>query len=232
MINIFKRLLKIGQSEIHALVDKMEDPIHMIEQGIRDLKEELAEVIEKLAQAKASKIRLENKAEQNRERAEQMEEKAKTILLKYHAGKLETDVANRLAKEALLNKQDLVAELDTLQDQIESQGQAVEKIAQQLEILRYNISRWEKELTILKAKQKVTQASELANRHIATMDTHGTIVMLERMKNKAEYSEDLAQAYEEIARQNTLHDEKEIKSKEKSAEEELESLKQQLKKEE
>ncbi|MBD1433140.1 PspA/IM30 family protein [Sphingobacterium sp. DN00404] len=230
MMNIFKRLLKIGQSEIHALVDRMEDPIHMIEQGIRDLKEELAEVIEKLAQAKASKIRLENKAEQNRERAEQMEEKAKTILLKYHAGKLETDVANRLAKEALLNKQDLVAELDTLQDQIESRGQAVEKIAQQLEILRYNISRWEKELTILKAKQKVTQASELANRHIATMDAHGTIDMLKRMKTKAEDDEDLAQAYAEIAQQNMINEVEDIKSKEKSAEEELENLKRELKK--
>lgn len=230
MMNIFKRLLKIGQSEIHALVDRMEDPIHMIEQGIRDLKEELAEVIEKLAQAKASKIRLENKAEQNRERAEQMEEKAKTILLKYHAGKLETDVANRLAKEALLNKQDLVAELDTLQDQIESQGQAVEKIAQQLEILRYNISRWEKELTILKAKQKVTRASELANRHIATMDTHGTIDMLERMKLKAKDSEDLAQAYAEIAEETALNEATTIKDRKKSVEEELENLKRELKK--
>ncbi|TYR37931.1 PspA/IM30 family protein [Sphingobacterium phlebotomi] len=230
MMNIFKRLLKIGQSEIHALVDRMEDPIHMIEQGIRDLKEELAEVIEKLAQAKASKIRLENKAEQNRERAEQMEEKAKTILLKYHAGKLGTDVANRLAKEALLNKQDLVAELDTLQDQIESQGQALEKIAQQMEVLRYNISRWEKELTILKAKQKVTRASELANRHIATMDTHGTIDMLERMKLKAKDSEDLAQAYAEIAEETAFNEVNTIKNKKKSVEEELENLKQELKK--
>lgn len=232
MISIFKRLLKIGQSEIHALVDRMEDPIHMVEQGIRDLKKELADITEQLAQAKASKIRLSNKAEHNRRHAEQMEEKARTILLKHHAGELEINVANRLAKEALLYKQDLLAELDNLQDQIESQGEVVEKISQKLEILRYNISKWEKELTILKAKQKVTQASELANRHIATMDTNGTIDMLERMKNKAEHSEDLAEAYAEIARQNTIHDEEEIKSKEKSVEEELESLKQQLKKEE
>lgn len=230
MISIFKRLLKIGQSEIHALVDRMEDPIHMIEQGVRDLKEELAEVTERLAQAKASKIRLQNKALGNSEKAKQMEEKAKTILLNYHAGELETDVANRLAKEALLHKQDLTAELDDLQGQIEDQGQAMEKIAQQLEILRYNISKWEKELTILKAKQKVTRASELANRHIANMDTHGTIDMLERMKAKTEDSEDLAQAYAEIAEETALNKVSEIKSKEKSAEEELENLKQELKK--
>ncbi|HLT88032.1 MAG TPA: PspA/IM30 family protein [Sphingobacterium sp.] len=231
MISIFKRLLKIGQSEIHALVDRMEDPIHMIKQGIRDLKEELVEVTERLAQAKASKIRLENKAEENSEKAKRMEEKAKTVLLKCHAGELETNVANRLAKEALVHKQDLMVELDDLQDQIESQEKAAEKIVQQLEILRHNISKWEKELTILKAKQKVTCASELANRHIATMDTHGTIDLLERMKAKAKDSEDLAQAYAEIAQQNTVKEVEEIKSKEKSAEEELENLKQRLKKE-
>src|SRR5690606_6290276 len=110
-------------------------------------------------------------------------------LLKGDAGEIEISLANRLAKEALLQKQDLAITIDELQNQIESQGQAIEKIVQQLEILRYNISKWEKELTTLKAKQKVNQASELANQHIANMDTHGTIDMLERMKTKARDSE-------------------------------------------
>ncbi|VTP96309.1 PspA/IM30 family protein [Sphingobacterium daejeonense] len=34
-MNIFKRLLKIGQAEIHALVEKMEDPISLTEQGLK-----------------------------------------------------------------------------------------------------------------------------------------------------------------------------------------------------
>ena len=34
-MNIFKRIFRIGQAEIHAVVDKMEDPIKMTEQGIR-----------------------------------------------------------------------------------------------------------------------------------------------------------------------------------------------------
>lgn len=229
-MNIFKRLLKLGQSEIHALVDRMEDPIHIIEQGIRDLKEDLAELTERLAQAKASRIRLENKAEENSQQAERMEEKARTVLLKSETGALDPNDANRLAKEALLQKQDLLISLDDLHDQIETQGQAVEKISQQLEILRYNISRWEKELAILRAKQKVTQASELANRHIATMDSQGTIDMLERMKAKAADSEHLAQAYAEMAEETAFDEVNNIKNKEKSVEEELENLKQQLKK--
>ena len=159
-----------------------------------------------------------------------MEEKAKVALLKGDAGEIEISLANRLAKEALLQKQDLAITIDELQNQIESQGQAIEKIVQQLEILRYNISKWEKELTTLKAKQKVNQASELANQHIANMDTHGTIDMLERMKTKARDSESMAKAYEQMAQQNAVRESTEIQDRDKSVAEELENLKQQLKK--
>ena len=38
MPGIFERLFKTGQAEAHALIDKMEDPIKLSEQAIRDLK--------------------------------------------------------------------------------------------------------------------------------------------------------------------------------------------------
>ena len=37
-MGIFSRLFKVGQAEAHAMVDKLEDPIKITEQGIRDLK--------------------------------------------------------------------------------------------------------------------------------------------------------------------------------------------------
>src|SRR5690606_7750220 len=110
-----------------------------------------------------------------------------------------------------------------------SQGQAIEKIVQQLEILRYNISKWEKELTTLKAKQKVNQASELANQHIANMDTHGTIDMLERMKTKGRDSESMDKAYEPLPQQNAVRAATEIQARDNTVAEELESFKQQIK---
>ncbi len=52
-MNIFKRLFRIGQAEIHAAVDKMEDPIKMTEQGLRELREDLTEATEAYAKVKA-----------------------------------------------------------------------------------------------------------------------------------------------------------------------------------
>ena len=40
-MNIFRRLFNIGKAEANSAIDKMEDPIKMTEQGIRDMKLDL-----------------------------------------------------------------------------------------------------------------------------------------------------------------------------------------------
>ena len=56
-MNIFRRLFKIGSAEANSLVDKLEDPIKMTEQGIRDLKNDLGSALQALAEVKALAIR-------------------------------------------------------------------------------------------------------------------------------------------------------------------------------
>lgn len=56
-MNIFARLFKIGKAEIHSVIEGFEDPINMTEQGIREMKEQLAKSVEALAQLKALSIR-------------------------------------------------------------------------------------------------------------------------------------------------------------------------------
>ncbi|TJY64613.1 PspA/IM30 family protein [Sphingobacterium alkalisoli] len=227
-MNIFKRLLKIGQSEIHALVDKMEDPISMTEQGIRDLKEELATTTERYAKAKAFQIRSDNKIAENKEKIKQLEDKAMRILLKANTGEITTEAANKLAKEALLQKKDLIEHTLTLQTQVEGHKLTLNEVAQNLEILQLNISKWEKELTTLRAKQKVSTASELANKQIANMENNSTIDMLERLKAKVATDASLADAYGEIAAQNAADKFNQLDEVNKAVSEELNELKKQL----
>ena len=58
MLGMFKRFFKVAQSEAHAALDKIEDPIKMAEQGIRDLKKDLNNSLKNLAEVKAMTIRL------------------------------------------------------------------------------------------------------------------------------------------------------------------------------
>ena len=59
-MNIFKRIFKMGEAEAHSAVDKLENPIKMTEQGIRDLKKDLDKSLHALAEVKAMAIRSKN----------------------------------------------------------------------------------------------------------------------------------------------------------------------------
>ena len=68
-MSVFKRLFKIGQAEAHTIVDKLEDPIKLTEQGIRDLKKDLDESLKALAEVKAMSIRAKKESAEARSRA-------------------------------------------------------------------------------------------------------------------------------------------------------------------
>ena len=61
-MGIFNRIFKLGQSEAHSAIDKFEDPIKMTEQGIRDLKKDMTEAMQALAQVKSMTIRARREA--------------------------------------------------------------------------------------------------------------------------------------------------------------------------
>jgi phage shock protein A len=101
-MNIFKRLFSIGKAEAHSAIDKMEDPIKLTEQGIRDMKKDLDKSLEALAQVKAMAIRASNDKEQYALKADDYQNKAMLILKKAQKGELKAVDADRLAKEALI----------------------------------------------------------------------------------------------------------------------------------
>ena len=62
-MSIFQRLFQIGQAEAHNVINKLEEPIRMTEQGIRDLKSDLQGGMIGLAEVKGLAIRLTKEAE-------------------------------------------------------------------------------------------------------------------------------------------------------------------------
>ena len=64
------------------------------------------------------------------------------------------------------------------------------------------IAKYENELKTLKARVKVSKATQNLNKQMANLDSGSTISMLERMKDKVEEQEALAESYGEIANEN------------------------------
>jgi len=230
-MNFFKRLFKMGQAEANSALDNMEDPIKLTEQGIRDMKVDLEKSLEALAQVKALAIRSKNEGEEFLSKVENYQEKAMLLLTKAKNGNLEISEAERLAKEALIKKEEssLHAE-NSKQESVKLEG-SVAQLEKNVAEIKKNISRWENELKTLKARVKVSNATQKLNKQMADIDASSTVSMLERMKDKVNQEEALAEAYGEIANANKSVDDeidKAIDITKDTAENELTKLKEQM----
>jgi len=230
-MNIFRRLFKIGESETNSAIDKMEDPIKMTEQGIRDMKLDLDKSLEALAQVKALAIRAKNEQEEHQNKVDDYQNKAILILKKAQAKEMGVSEADRLAKAALVQKE--AAEQQVLQSQEDAVKfeNNVAQIQKSIQTIKGNIGNWENELKTLKARVKVSNATKNLNKQMAELDSTGTVSMLERMKEKVAQEEALAEAYGDIANATKSIDEEIDKAADTSkakADDDLEKLKAQL----
>jgi len=202
-MNIFKRMFRIGQSEVNSGIDKLEDPIKMTEQGIRDLKGDLNKSIEALASVKAMSIRARKEGETYGQKTKDYEKKAMLLLGRAQSGEMDAADAERLAKEALARKR----ENEGLQTRAAAEQQRlqqnVEKMQVKINNLRSNIGSWENELKTLKSRVKVSEASERLNKQLANVDSSSTVSLLERMREKVDEQEAIAESYGEIAESNS-----------------------------
>jgi len=201
-MNILNRLFKIGQSEAHAAVNQLEDPIKMTEQGLRDLRQDLDKSLHGLAEVKAMAIRARNEGESLHAKAADYENKAVLLLQRAHRGELDSAEADRLASEALLKKAENEAQAArAATDQAQFEKSAAQ-LDQNVATLKSTISQWENELKTLKARVTVSTATININKQLAQLDSSGTVALLERMKEKIAVQEALAESYGEIAQQS------------------------------
>ncbi|GIX47018.1 MAG: hypothetical protein KatS3mg131_1229 [Candidatus Tectimicrobiota bacterium] len=205
-MGIFQRLFKIGQSEAHAVLDQLEDPIKMTEQGIRDLKRELQQAMAALAEVKGVAIRLQKEGEDAKRQAGEYERKAILLLQRFKEGQLEQAQAERLATEALAKKDSASERAARLLREAEQQQRLAAQLQEKVLQLKSTISRYENELITLRARARTAASTRKINQQLAKLDASSTLAMLERMRQKVEEDEALAQAYGEIADVDTSVD--------------------------
>jgi phage shock protein A len=198
-MSIFRRIFKVTQSEAHAMVDKIEDPIKMTEQGIRDLKQDLQKAMTSLAEVKGMAIRTRRDAENKKKLAADYERKAMLLLQKMQNGQLDQAEAERLATEALNQKEENAAEAVRLTQEADRHEQMGNQLQANVNKIKSTITTYENDLVTLKARSKTAAATKKINQQIARIDSSGTIAMLEKMKAKVEEDESLAEAYGEMA---------------------------------
>ena len=199
MAGFFQRLFKIGQSEAHAVLDNMEDPIRLTEQGIRDLKKDLQSSMTSLAEVKAIAIRLKKDGEGNKTVAADYERKAMLLLQKVEKSELEQEEAERLATEALKKKAESAQTAAQALKDWKRQDAMANELQGKIEQLKSTITKYENDLVTLKARARTAASTKKINQQLAKIDSSSTIALLEKMRTKVQEDESLAEAYGSMA---------------------------------
>lgn len=197
-MNFLKRLFNLGMAEANDALDKLEDPIKMTEQGIRDLKEDLNKSLQGLAELKALAIRTKRDQATAIQQSREAENKAVMLLQKAAAGHIAQSEADRLASEMLRKKQETDNQANYLGQEVIKHEESVAKMSQAIQTLKTKINAYENEARTLKARAKVSAATKKINKQLSQIDSSSTVAMLERMKEKVAQDEALAESYSEI----------------------------------
>ena len=207
-MNIFKRILMLFKAEAHSVVDQLEDPIKLTEQGIRDLKTDMDNSLKALAEVKAMAIRAKRDAETYRQQSADYEQKAMALLRKAERGEITPEEADRLASMALQKKTEADQQAERSMADFHKFDKNVQTLDVNVKKLRATVSKYENELKTLKARAKVSSATKKVNKQLASVDSSSTVAMLERMKERVDQAEAEAEAYGEIANESrTVDDE-------------------------
>lgn len=206
-MGLFSRIFKVGQAEANSVIDKLENPIRLAEQGIRDLKKDLDNSLQALAEVKAAAIRSKRDLETAKNQAQNYEAKAIQLVNKAERGEISVEDADRLATEVLSRKESVDQDVVRNQRDTEMFDKNIRQLDANVMKLRSAINKYENELKTLKARASVSAATKKLNKSLSNVDSSGTISMLERMKEKVDQDEALAEAYGDIAGQPSSLDE-------------------------
>ena len=195
----FKRLFKVGKAKAHAKLDKVEDPVALTEQSIKDLKQDLAESMKSLAEMKALAIRTKRDVQQAHRAADQYEQRAMQFIAKAEQGDITMDEADRYALKALAQKDQILRVSSANEQNLRAYENMIRKLELDIQKIRTQINTWEGELKTLKVRSRLSETSRRLNERMSSISNSSMSNMLEDMKMKVEEQEALAQSYEDIA---------------------------------
>ena len=198
MYNLIVRCFKFVQSGAHALLNKFENPVHLAEQSIRDLKADYDESLRSLAEIKALSISTKRQLEEKKQIAADYERKALLLLQNAKMGKISQEEADRLASEALTKKNNALQDSVKLAESLKANEAMEQKMEGKIITIKNQIKKWESEIITMKARYKVAKSTRKINQQLVSLNNNSTVSMLENMKAKLDEEEALATAYDDM----------------------------------
>lgn len=221
---ILERFGDIISANINAIIDKMEDPSKMIDQYLRNMMEDFAEVKKSTAGVMAEETRTKRLVDENQAEVAKYAEYAKKALAAGNEGDARTFIAKKQELENL--GAGMMTAYASAHENAVKMRQMHDKLASDIETLK---SRRE----MIKAKVAVANTQETLNKATTFVNsTQGAMSAFNRMEEKASKMLDEANAMSELnstpVDEAKALEEKYASKGGASVDEELDSLKKEL----
>ena len=194
-MGIFSRLGDLLKSNVNDLIDRAEDPEKMVKQIIIDMQKELSNSTQALGKAMAAERTAKNQYDAAAAKSADWEAKAKQALA---AG----DEA--LAKKALENKVKADKNTEQYREMYETISSQTETIRTQVDVLKAKLQEAKSRQAMLIARSQMAETQKNLAKASGGFDPNSASEKFDRMEEKIAAKEAEAQAFSEIAAENSM----------------------------
>lgn len=187
---VLARFNDIIKANVNALIDKMEDPSKMIDQYLRDMMEDMAEVKRSTAEVMAEETRTKRLVDENQADIKKYADFAKKALV---AGN-EDDARTFIAKKQELENigTGLMTSYAAAHENAVKMRQMHDKLVSDIETLKSRREMVKAKVTVAKTQKTINKAVTVSGK------SQGVMKAFDRMEDKASKMLDEANAMEEL----------------------------------
>ncbi|WP_129657870.1 PspA/IM30 family protein [Rothia uropygialis] len=202
--SIFGRIAQLAKANINSLIDSAEDPQKMLDQMVRDYKNNIVEAEQAVAQTIGNLRMLEEDHAEDVKEADEWGRKALAASRTADQHRSNGDTANadkfdNLAKVALQRQMSAEKEAKDAEPQIASQTETVEKLKDGLNKMRSKLDELSRKRDELNARQKTVQAQSQVNDSLRAFDLMDSTSEVSRFEDKVRREEARVRGQEELA---------------------------------
>jgi phage shock protein A len=185
----FRRGRRIISSNLNALRERAENPQRLLDELIREMETAVRQTQDKTAQAIAGLQKLQRKLEEQRQLAEQWEQRAAQAL---RGGDEAT------ARQCLARKRVHAQAIAQLEAQVQRQQEAVEDLKQSLQVLRAKLEEAQARALALQARAAGAEAQKLVAEATGGTPDTSAFDEFERLAERIEQRADVLEAAAEL----------------------------------
>lgn len=184
-MNLVDRFFRVAKSNLNLVLNSLEDPEKIINQATEDMQRDLYKIRQSYADVTASQKRLDRQKEQSLALANDWYNRAQLAL---------NSNQEALAREALTRRQIALDEADALQQQIDAQGVAIDKLYEGMKMLEGRILDAKSQKDQMAARAKTAKTTIKVNDMLSGITGKTSMTAFKRMEEKIEALEAAAEA--------------------------------------